>query len=47
VEKVAQKCGLLLYVIFIKLAKVNNHPLGENPPNLAVIDHATKAAILF
>jgi hypothetical protein len=35
VEKIAQKGGLL----FIKMPKVNNHPLGEKSPNLIIIPH--------
>jgi hypothetical protein len=35
VEKnVAIEFGILLYIIFKKLPKVNNRPKGENSPNL-------------
>jgi hypothetical protein len=35
VEKVAQKIGLLLYIIFENLPKENNRPISENSPNQA------------
>jgi hypothetical protein len=35
-KKVAQKCALLLQ-FFKPLPKVNNHPLGENSPNLVTL----------
>jgi hypothetical protein len=37
VEEVVQKFWLLLYIISKKLAKVNNHPKGENSPKLVTL----------
>jgi hypothetical protein len=34
-------------VIFKKLAKVNNHPIGENSPNLATLISSNLHADLF
>jgi hypothetical protein len=36
VEKVAKKWGTS--AIFCNCPKVNNHPLGENSPNLATLE---------
>jgi hypothetical protein len=40
-KKPVQKIGLLLRS-FKKLPKVNNHPNGENLPNLVTLSSATK-----
>jgi hypothetical protein len=36
-KKVAQKVGVLLK-FSKRLPKVNNHPIGENSPNLVTLD---------
>jgi hypothetical protein len=46
VEKSSQKFGLFTYVIFKKLPKETNSPIGEKPPNLVTLLHSCRKPVL-